>query len=513
MPALSQTATTHTAKRYAQFFPHHRFIMKNILFIILLTFSINSPGQLAYPYKVYSENGDFYVKSMPFSDQVYTDLGKTIVCKTSDSLKVLYTIPRYFQPDQLFLSNDGKSICFVLDWFIGSLDNDRNVIFFYKEGKLAHTYPLEQFIDSTLNKRIPSLLYKNVEVDSLAEISEGTLVSVGVKKGTNPIEGYLNLNNCFIKDDLIYILTQNQFANIFSLDDGNLIKKLSLKEFTKKKLIYPKPRKIENTEIKIPIQFGLPKLTDGLDYETSFAEKVSLKYIEFIDSEQEEKYKVYPFEISLSIDSSGITNNISVECKKDTILKNEMYRFLKIANFDSSEIPSGIERWYFHHISFFRKKSDDLAIKEREQERKIEHLEHQKKLIADSINGVHIPKDLNDCFLQLNKILSKVDKEEFLNMDEKEAVGMTHFSLGQWIRNNWGLWNGSRLQKYFNDLDIKHPDDMSGIILTSYHRFLSKKEIELENQIKETKEYWQIIKNLYQDSSQVKIEYMPPTIK
>ena len=41
-----------------------------------------------------------------------------------------------------------------------------------------------------------------------------------------------------------------------------------------------------------------------------------------------------------------------------------------------------------------------------------------------------------------------------------------------WIRNNWGLWGGSRLLKYFKERGITHPDSMSAIILACYYHWL-----------------------------------------
>jgi hypothetical protein len=61
-------------------------------------------------------------------------------------------------------------------------------------------------------------------------------------------------------------------------------------------------------------------------------------------------------------------------------------------------------------------------------------------------------------------------------------------SLGLWIRNNWGLWSGSRLQAYFRNLGINHPDSMSGVILVSYHRYLNKLDIQLDAQLAELKD-------------------------
>ena len=60
-----------------------------------------------------------------------------------------------------------------------------------------------------------------------------------------------------------------------------------------------------------------------------------------------------------------------------------------------------------------------------------------------------------------------------------------------WMRNNWRLWGGSRLSKYFNELEINHPDDMSGIILVSYHRHINNKDIKLQEQIKYYQDYWE----------------------
>lgn len=50
------------------------------------------------------------------------------------------------------------------------------------------------------------------------------------------------------------------------------------------------------------------------------------------------------------------------------------------------------------------------------------------------------------------------------------------------MRKYWGMWKGSRLAEYFNRHDIRHPDDMSTIILTSFWRHLNNEPIEFEQQ-------------------------------
>lgn len=102
-----------------------------------------------------------------------------------------------------------------------------------------------------------------------------------------------------------------------------------------------------------------------------------------------------------------------------------------------------------------------------------------------------IPTTLNECYSALNSKLSDSTIQEFKAMPENEAVSSSHFGLGMWIRNNWGLWKSSELSEYFNELGLKHPDDISSVILTSYHRTLNNKDVGLEKQIEFYKDYWE----------------------
>ncbi len=116
--------------------------------------------------------------------------------------------------------------------------------------------------------------------------------------------------------------------------------------------------------------------------------------------------------------------------------------------------------------------------------------EHIQNITKDSINGIYIPIDLDDCFRQIDGFWADSIKTEVKKMSEDEFTVNTHFGMGMWMRNNWKLWGGSRLSKYFNDLGVFHPDDMSGIILTSYYRYLLKLDVKLEEQIKGYNDFW-----------------------
>lgn len=102
------------------------------------------------------------------------------------------------------------------------------------------------------------------------------------------------------------------------------------------------------------------------------------------------------------------------------------------------------------------------------------------------------PNKLSECFESLDNILAEsVDGDWFKTADEEDAVIQSHHGLGRWIRNNWGLSSSdSNLYNYLAKLGLKHADDMSALILTSYHRHLNKKELELDEQVKQYIDFW-----------------------
>jgi len=119
--------------------------------------------------------------------------------------------------------------------------------------------------------------------------------------------------------------------------------------------------------------------------------------------------------------------------------------------------------------------------------------EDKVRFTTDSLRNVYIPKDLEDAFMQINSFWPDSTKTMVKGWTEDKFSGQLHMGFGMWMRNNWQLWGGSRLSKYFNDLGIYHPDDMSGIILTSYHRHLLNKDILLTEQVDYYKDHWKTI--------------------
>jgi len=117
----------------------------------------------------------------------------------------------------------------------------------------------------------------------------------------------------------------------------------------------------------------------------------------------------------------------------------------------------------------------------------------------NSSTGLYIPENLEDCFKELDKMLHPEIVKEMRSGTENDMINY-HFGLGMWLRNNWGLWSESRLAKYFNDFGVYHSDNISGIILDSYWRYLNDKPIKFDEQIKYYKEWDRVHQRAPEDS-------------
>ena len=101
----------------------------------------------------------------------------------------------------------------------------------------------------------------------------------------------------------------------------------------------------------------------------------------------------------------------------------------------------------------------------------------------------YTPEDLYDAINHLKKLL-KPEKIKAMKQGSEKDMIQYHFGLGIWMRNNWGLWGGSKLSEWFNSIGIHHPDDMSGIILDSLWRDLNDQPLHLREQVEYYKAYW-----------------------
>jgi hypothetical protein len=208
--------------------------------------------------------------------------------------------------------------------------------------------------------------------------------------------------------------------------------------------------------------------------------------------------------------SSEETYPDCINCKyykpmKETTL-SEMINYIRSANIgdlifrrnlvDDFGYGSTVDNYrnYLTHAGYLRIKSRGVYeyMKEIPEDMTYKQLVHEaypnSEWTCPKNNKKIIPKDLEEAIARLiedNKNdLKKIPK------NEDSFIGQHHHSVGMWIRNEWGLWTGSELQTWFKERGIHHADDMSGIIMASFHRRINEKEINLESQIKKYRKYW-----------------------
>jgi hypothetical protein len=108
--------------------------------------------------------------------------------------------------------------------------------------------------------------------------------------------------------------------------------------------------------------------------------------------------------------------------------------------------------------------------------------------------AAYIPKNLDDAHHELAKMLPAEEIKHIQAMTNRDQMIEYHMGLGLQLRNEWGLWHGSRLARYFTKLGVEHPDGMSSIILATFWCKLHGVHYNLEKMIgdpKERQEYLQ----------------------
>lgn len=101
--------------------------------------------------------------------------------------------------------------------------------------------------------------------------------------------------------------------------------------------------------------------------------------------------------------------------------------------------------------------------------------QYQERIKQEKLNGVYIPKNLDDALLQLDKLITADAKIKIKSISEDSVRFRLHARLGQWIIMNWGFYGGSRLSHYLRSAGVTYPDDMADFILMAYHRKLNGK--------------------------------------
>ena len=106
--------------------------------------------------------------------------------------------------------------------------------------------------------------------------------------------------------------------------------------------------------------------------------------------------------------------------------------------------------------------------------------QYRERIRKESLNGVYIPKNLEEAMTELDKRISVEARQKFKALPEDSVCALMHNRLGQWIILNWGFYGGSRLSHYLRSAGVSFPDDMADFIILAYHRRQNGRPIELK---------------------------------
>ena len=464
--------------------PDYRAIKLTLTEIVLLMLIVLVPivaaGQ-ATSSKVeiittYSENEQFYLKSIPFDSEFPSLRGKTYVYRVGTA-DPLYTFDRGFdsvevESNNLTLSNNGRVIFYVIPWEPDERREGLKSITIYKDGKILKSFTETEINGCDKTKERCQLVYSNYEevVDKERSIWGATKFEKVFKSGVSETEKFLSDFPIFAKGDTVFVTDSKRKIHSFDLVEGKYLGSESFEAAFDQLKNKGRFNRTELQRYDSTVFLDYPKLTSGRATEPVLAAYIGMTAVDIADPD--ERYKRYQLTIKSSLKRDGTVEIEEVDVDPE-LPKEKIIEFFKQNRFDTSAIPEVFEKWYVgEEYFYFRKRNTRLARAEKQQENARQREEFKKRLTLDRINGVYIPRNLEECFLELDKLLPEVDIREMKALPKSEDMIRYHLGLGMWIRNNWGLWGGSRLQTYFQEKGIRHPDNMSGLLLSFYYDWL-----------------------------------------
>ncbi|HVF41862.1 MAG TPA: DUF6794 domain-containing protein [Pyrinomonadaceae bacterium] len=428
---------------------------------------------------VYSQNGKFYLKSVPFDDDFPTTRGKTYVYEAGRP-EPLYVFGRGFDSvdehsNNLILGDDGETVFYAIPSGADEEKEALKSVNVYRHGLLLRSYTETEVNGCDKERERCSLLYSNFA--EVVDAEKSRLGSEGYEKtfkeGVGEREKFLSDFPIFADGREVYLTDSKKRVHVFDLGDGSLVRSGAFDDLYEQLKGRARFTRTELRRFESPEQlYDFPKLKDGRAAADALAAYIGMKPVS-ASERGDEQYKSYTLKMTAYVLGDGGVEIEELEADP-ALPEGKILEFFAVSRFDAGALPEGVEKWSVTEEYFqFRNRDARVARRERAEERGRERAERRRRLTAETIEGVYIPKDLGECFAELDKLLREVDREEMRALPEPKEMIQYHMGLGMHLRNRWGLWGGSRLQKYFTDRGVEHPDHMSGVVLYFYHDWLN----------------------------------------
>jgi hypothetical protein len=118
----------------------------------------------------------------------------------------------------------------------------------------------------------------------------------------------------------------------------------------------------------------------------------------------------------------------------------------------------------------------------------VSDMPYERRIKQERLQGVYIPKDLNDAHFQLTQMAGAKKMEQFKSLPEERAWRSIMGTVGQWIILKWTLYEGSRIGHYLRELGVAHPEDQAAFLLITWHRQATGTDLGIADLVKAFKE-------------------------
>jgi hypothetical protein len=380
------------------------------LLCMLSSAAAQASSSAVYIVTVYSQNEQFYLKSIPHDNSYPTLPGVTHVFARG-STDPLYTLTRGFDSveqgsNNLILSNDGQTIFYAITWGANEETSGLKSVSIYRHGKLVKDYTTSEITGCDLSKERCQLVYSNYEdvVDRVKSNWGSGRYQKAFKAGVSDHERFLSDYAIFASDDIVYLTDSKKNVHRFSLSEAKRIDSQAFQEVGDQLKAKGRSNKVVLERFEAPIFLDFPKLRSGAETSRALAQALNMKVYDQT-STKDEKYKMYGVKISGFLKQDGSFELTDIEPAAE-LPKDKILSFFAENRFESSSIPPVFERWLVDEEYFFFRKADNkLSIRERQEQIRKEREELKIRLAAETIGGRYIPKDLGDAFQQLDKEL------------------------------------------------------------------------------------------------------------
>ena len=410
---------------------------------------------------VYSTNGDYCARATPYYNFDLSPYGKTEVFNARTN-QLLYTSPECLAKRFLFLSNDGSRLLHLVNLeYKSDRETFSHALTLYQKGSKAKQVPLQELTSCEGCDEVSSLFFR---IEDTVVYEEGRL-KAKYNYSAPQCEQTLHKRPACIIGDTVLLCTANRRLLKICLSTGDILSQPFDTNSCALMSQTPSPR-IDS------IRFSCPRgyvSVQGYDS----GEEALAKKMDMVPKGDtwNTKYKYYYVKMLLRIDRKGKATIVRMN-NRDTLPEEQLRKAVADMTFYTDNFPDGVDFWYQELFGSMRKRNRFVARREGKIEQAKKHAAYQLRLVADSIGGVYIPRNLEESFHVLDTMLSAKNIQLIRSLPERQAMSQFHFGLGMWLRNNWGLWGGSRLQQYFLQHGVEHPDNMSGILLEYYYDYL-----------------------------------------